>query len=480
MDGAEPLHEKNPNSSREANQFASPAALRHELRTPLNQIIGYSEMLLEDARDAGRANLSAKVEQIHASSYEIVRRIQELLPSSAQPGPEMMKHVRAGLWEPAESLYQSAQHLAADPDPLLHPFAEHISTAAGELRRFLAGESMNEASSAPQSFPESRASQPGARLLVADDSERNREMLCHQLERQGYAATAVGDGREALRLLRTRPFDLVLLDVLMPELDGFATLESIKADPQIREIPVIMISASDEYASVIRCIEGGAEDYLPKPFDPVLLRARLKASLDKKSLRDEQKRKTEELERAYIDLQKMQDQLVTQEKLASLGSLAAGIAHEIKNPLNFVTNFASLSSDLIGELKQVIATESEEAQELLRDLASNVQKIEEHGKRADRIVRGMLGHARKESGGRELADLNALVNECVSLAFHGLRSQIRNSMPQFNPTWTRPSRGSTSSRRILAACSSTSQPMHSMRLRKNAASPAATSTPPSR
>ena len=249
-------------------------------------------------------------------------------------------------------------------------------------------------------------------------------MLCHQLERQGYTVTAVANGRDALRLLRERPFDLVLLDVLMPELDGFAALESIKADRSLREIPVIMISASDEYSSVIRCIEGGAEDYLPKPFDPVLLRARLKASLEKKALRDQQQAKTEELERAYLNLQKMQDQLITQEKLASLGSLTAGIAHEIKNPLNFITNFAALSAELIEELRQTVGQSGGgDALDLLDDLSGNVHKIEEHGHRADRIVRGMLSHARKQSGEREPADLNALVTECLNLAYHGLRSK---------------------------------------------------------
>ena len=126
----------------------------------------------------------------------------------------------------------------------------------------------------------------------------------------------------------------------------------------------------------------------------MLLRARLKASLEKKALRDQQQVKTEELERAYLNLQKMQDQLITQEKLASLGSLTAGIAHEIKNPLNFITNFAALSTELVAELRQTIGQGStEDAMAILDDLSGNVHKIEEHGHRADRIVRGMLGRA---------------------------------------------------------------------------------------
>jgi sigma-B regulation protein RsbU (phosphoserine phosphatase) len=108
------------------------------------------------------------------------------------------------------------------------------------------------------------------------------------LQREGYQnLTAATDGQQALDLLRSRPFDLVLLDVMMPGLNGYEVLERMRADAQLRHIPVIMISALDEIDSVIRCIELGAEDYLSKPFNPTLLRARVGASLEKKRLRDE-------------------------------------------------------------------------------------------------------------------------------------------------------------------------------------------------
>ncbi len=417
--------ESAPKLESEPAESTHPSILRHELRTPLNQIIGYSEMLLEDSSPETDSALRQELEGIHASAYRLVKLIQELIPGTlGTAGPGFLERVRNGLADPVAGLYEAGQRLADRPEVFLKPFAQHIETATREMYRFTAGDGLPEHSSASKTAPEEHFGGARAKLLVADDSDRNREMLCHQLERQGYSVTAVANGKDALRLLRQRPFDLVLLDVLMPEVDGFAALESIKADRNLREIPVIMISASDEYSSVIRCIEGGAEDYLPKPFDPVLLRARIKASLEKKTLRDEQRRKTEELESAYHNLQKMQDQLITQEKLASLGSLSAGIAHEIKNPLNFVTNFAALSAELIEELRQELgAGASGNTADLLEDLRGNVRKIEEHGHRADRIVRGMLSHARKQSGDRELADLNGLITECINLAYHGLRSQ---------------------------------------------------------
>ena len=130
--------------------------------------------------------------------------------------------------------------------------------------------------------------QPDPALLVVDDNEDNRYTLTQRLKRLGYARVAVAkDGREALDLLRAQPFDLVLLDIMMPELNGYQVLEQLKADERLRHIPVIMISAVDELDSVVRCVELGAEDYLQKPFNPTLLRARIGACLEKKRLRDQ-------------------------------------------------------------------------------------------------------------------------------------------------------------------------------------------------
>jgi sigma-B regulation protein RsbU (phosphoserine phosphatase) len=143
----------------------------------------------------------------------------------------------------------------------------------------------------------------GPRLLVVDDNEDNRYTLILRLELEGYQDISVADdGEAAIELLRTQEFDLVLLDVMMPKLDGYQVLERLKAEGRLHDIPVIMISALNEIESVVRCIELGAVDYLSKPFDPVLLKARVGASLEKKRLRDEVRahlaRMEEELESA--------------------------------------------------------------------------------------------------------------------------------------------------------------------------------------
>jgi signal transduction histidine kinase len=129
-------------------------------------------------------------------------------------------------------------------------------------------------------------------------------------------------------------------------------------------------------------------------------------------------------EAAYRDLKAAQANLIQAEKMASLGQLTAGIAHEIKNPLNFVNNFAELSGDLLDELHDAVATnQQEEIDELTATLKGNLAKIAEHGRRADGIVRSMLEHSRGSSGERRSVDLNTLVDEALNLAYHGARAQ---------------------------------------------------------
>jgi sigma-B regulation protein RsbU (phosphoserine phosphatase) len=137
-----------------------------------------------------------------------------------------------------------------------------------------------------------------AALLVVDDNEDNRYTLTRRLSREGYKnLTTAINGREALSKLKAQAFDLVLLDIMMPDMNGYEVLEQVKATPVLRDIPIIMISSLDEIESVIRCIELGAEDYLSKPFNPTLLRARVGASLEKKRLQDEVRSNMERLAR---------------------------------------------------------------------------------------------------------------------------------------------------------------------------------------
>lgn len=129
-----------------------------------------------------------------------------------------------------------------------------------------------------------------ARLLVVDDNKINRMLLSRSLETQGHIVETAENGKEGLEKIRSGAFDLVLLDIEMPEMDGFQVLEACLKDVELRQLPIIMTSAMDELDAVVKCVELGAEDYLTKPINPILLRARVNASLEKKRLRDEQRK----------------------------------------------------------------------------------------------------------------------------------------------------------------------------------------------
>jgi class 3 adenylate cyclase len=147
-----------------------------------------------------------------------------------------------------------------------------------------------EGAAAPECHPAGApAPAPPAAVLVVDDTPENRDLLSRRVVQQGHAATLAANGREALERLGATPFDLVLLDIMMPEVDGYEVLERMKADPSLGHVPVIVISALGEMDSVVRCIQLGAEDYLLKPFNAVLLKARIGACLEKKRLRDRER-----------------------------------------------------------------------------------------------------------------------------------------------------------------------------------------------
>jgi adenylate cyclase len=166
---------------------------------------------------------------------------------------------------------------------------------------------------------EKNANIQSSSVLVVDDIEMNRDMLCALLEADGHKAAVAENGRLALEKIKSNPYDLILLDVMMPEMNGYEVLEHLKSNRALRDIPVIVLSALDEIGSVVRCIELGAEDYLPKPFDPVLLRARIGACLEKKGLRDQEVRLRNELEEWNKTLElRVQKQLEQLERLERL------------------------------------------------------------------------------------------------------------------------------------------------------------------
>jgi len=170
-----------------------------------------------------------------------------------------------------------------------------------------------------------RVDVPAGRVLVVDDDPLNRMLLTRSLEQEGHRVGSAASGQEALEILREKPFDVVLLDIVMPELDGVSVLERLKRDPVLQHVPVIMISAIDEIDTVVRCIEMGSEDYLPKPFNPVLLRARINAALAKKRLQEVERERVREVFSRFVPEHVVDDVLErTDEDLRLGGSRGVG------------------------------------------------------------------------------------------------------------------------------------------------------------
>jgi adenylate cyclase len=304
------------------------AQLRHELRTPLNHIIGYSEMLIEDG---GRPELVPRLRAVLDDAQALLGLINELLGPAAAGSLESAQHLATQLASPLERILAASQSIK---DELLAAGAEEAATDAGRIngaaehlallvKGGLAQRvSQRAAAKTTPEIPAATSHEPASGagvILVVDDNPENREMLARRLGREGYEVLRAAGGTEALATLETAAVDLVLLDVMMPDINGYDVLKHLKADERLRDIPVLMISSLDEEESVARCIELGAEDFLPKPFSPVVLRARVSACLERKRLRDQEVRHSAELEEWNRTLeQRVQEGVAHVERLGRL------------------------------------------------------------------------------------------------------------------------------------------------------------------
>jgi two-component system, chemotaxis family, response regulator WspR len=352
----------------EARNVESRAHLRHEYRTPVNHIMGYSELLIEEAGERHLEPLIPVFQRIHEGGRELLESIRSVfsepvgvaLGSEGQP---FRANLHAAVLEISRTVTSLAEDLESTHRETLADLAA-ISGAVGRLLE-LSGQEGDVVGSSGDSkrirlarrFEDlSRhvaavpAKRTGGKILIADDDDANRNLLRRRLECDGHEIVEARNGLEVLNSLKNSPCDLVLLDILMPVMDGLQTLAGMKQDGGLCELPVIMISALDEMQSVVRCIEMGADDYLAKPFNRVLLRARIGASLDKKWLRDRERRKTDELERTLRLLEQTQEQLTLQASRDALTGLAN--RRSVETQLDFRvrrgTPFVAIYVDLNG------------------------------------------------------------------------------------------------------------------------------------
>ena len=316
--------------SDEQTLAAEISRVRHDLMNPINQIVGYAEMLIEEAEEGGQESFVPDLHRIRNATNTLTLLINDFFGSKPKTKSE-----GKGLNTPANRSVMT---------PLPKPEAGLEALHPGQ-----------------------------SRLLVVDDLPDNRDVLSRRLQRQGHSVETAADGQEGLEKLRTEPFDLALLDVMMPHIDGYQMLQQMKADERLRHIPVIMISALGELDSVVRCIELGAEDYLSKPFSPVLLRARIGACLEKKRLRDR--------EQEYLEL-------ITQEREKSdrllLNILPDAIAQRLKageTPIaDRLEDVTVLFADIVGFTRLASHTPPDALVELLNAVFSRFDQLaEEYG-----------------------------------------------------------------------------------------------------
>jgi len=232
-------------------------------------------------------------------------------------------------------------------------------------------------------------------ILVVDDDLVSRNMLTQLLEQDGYRVETAADGRRAIEMLHADPFDVVLLDVVMPELDGYEVLARVKQDDVLQHIPVLMITALDDFQSAVRCIEIGAEDYLPKPFDPVVLRARIRASLNKKRVHDLEAQHLAEMGRLNRRLEaRIEEQLAELVRTGELrrflpqqvaeGLLAGQLEPDERFERREIT---ALFADLVGFTDLSESLEPEELAQVLNEYLREMTAVAvEHGGALDNFI----------------------------------------------------------------------------------------------
>ena len=325
--------------------------LRHELHGSITHILGFSEIWVEELREEGNSALKQGFDLITEAARQMMAQINESLPpAKVEPALAQVLSLKTQLSEKSSQIVAAAADLAHDPralaDETLKSDLARITASARHLQDLavnalpgltvstpapVSGTKPGATVAEPANDHNSSSEDPVERrdgvILVVDDQEENRELLSRRLSRLGYAVHTAGSGQAALELVGEKDVDLILLDILMPGLDGIEVLHRLKANPRTRHIPVVMLSSADQIDMVVRCVHLGADDFLPKPFNPTLLMARIESSLSKKRLRDQ--------ETAF--LQRLQAEQDISEKLL-LNILPTPIAKRLKQGENNIAD----------------------------------------------------------------------------------------------------------------------------------------------
>ena len=289
---------------------------RHNLKNPVNAILGFSEMLIEDCEDEGIDAILPDLKKIHDSGTEILKIIEESLSDSnvevsGDKISEIGRKMEVSLRTPINAVIGYSEMLQEDADDIdidtLYDDLDKIIKSGKNLTKEIdkvisfnptelvekKGQSLDAIKSVLTSIQpinkDEEVKITKGSILVVDDNKNNTTLLKKRLQKIGNHVKTANDGIEALESIQDSRFDLILLDIIMPNMNGYEVLEFIKKDKRYYEIPVIMLSSMDDLTSIYRCIELGADDYVTKPFDKMILEARISACIEKKQLRDKEK-----------------------------------------------------------------------------------------------------------------------------------------------------------------------------------------------
>ena len=289
------------------------ARIRHDLKTPINHILGYAEMLLEELPAASRDMYAPDLNKIITAGRQLLSQVRyHFDDSQIRPAKLDLSRLQHEFRTPlnhiigyAEIIIEQAEssedalvikdlgRIVSAAKTLLELLEAHLisnisSGESDDIKSEVVWPSVPVATSDP--FDQSEPVWNNAVILIVDDDPLNRDLMQRRLSRQGCQVIVASSGREALHLLQSKSVDLVLLDMIMPEMDGFAVLSKMKTDVSLSRTPVVMLSASDETATTVHCIKMGADDFLPKPCNTTLLLARIESALSKKKLHDIQRK----------------------------------------------------------------------------------------------------------------------------------------------------------------------------------------------
>jgi len=318
--------------------------VRHDLRNSIGHVLGFADMLLEDAADSGREAARGDLEIIVRTANRMTAQVNATLDArKVRSAPDKVHGLRGQIASAAGKIVSATERLARLPGAGAEKmFQDDLGRIAGAARHALeaaqttlmtlvtaAGESDTAFFRSAQPLidwapvrTKAAAVKPsivGGVILVVDDLAENREMLSRRLSRLGYSVELAENGERALEFVAGHAVDLILLDIMMPGVNGIEVLQRLKANAATQHIPVVMLSSTDQADTVVNCIQLGADDFLPKPFNPTLLMARIEASLAKKRLHDQE----------TIFLQQLQVERDTSERLL-LNILPKPIAERLK------------------------------------------------------------------------------------------------------------------------------------------------------